>query len=263
MHFAGDPEMETELIKLNIADFVAVVTMDAPPVNAQNAQFNIEMAYVFDCLSDRDDVRCAILTGAGKVFSAGADMKARGGIGETGEKWQHNRRARESYHAIRECTKPVIGALNGPALGAGLAVAASCDILVAAEEACLGLPEIDVGLMGGGRHAQRLFGHSTLRRMMFTGYRVPGPELYRLGIVEACVPRVQLLGTARELADNIASKSPAAMRLAKQSLNTIEEMSLRDGYRYEQNMTVQLASHPDSKEAMAAFLEKRKPNFGG
>lgn len=254
--------MDLELIRLEVADHVALATMDAPPVNAQNAQFNIEMAYVFDCISDRDDCRVAILTGAGKVFSAGADMRARGNLADTGEKWQHNRRARESYHAIRECTKPVIGALNGPALGAGLAVAASCDILVTAEEGSLGLPEIDVGLMGGGRHAQRLFQHSTLRRMAFTGYRVPGPELYRLGVAEACVPRDQLLDEARKIADNIAQKSPAAVRLAKHSMNTIEEMSLRDGYRFEQNMTVQLSTHPDSVEAMAAFREKRKPNFG-
>ncbi|MBU2531226.1 MAG: enoyl-CoA hydratase/isomerase family protein [Alphaproteobacteria bacterium] len=255
--------MDLKLIRIEVADHVALVTMDAPPVNAQNAQFNIEMAYVFDSISDRDDCRVAILTGAGKVFSAGADMKARGNLHEVGEKWQHNRRTRESYHSIVECTKPVIGALNGPALGAGLAVAASCDILVTAEEGCLGLPEIDVGLMGGGRHAQRLFPHSTLRRMAFTGYRVPGAELYRLGVVEACVPRDKLIGEARNIACAIAQKSPAAVRLFKHSLNTIEEMSLRDGYRFEQNMTVQLSGHPDSQEAMKAFQEKRKPNFGG
>ncbi len=255
--------MDLELIRIEVADHIALVTMDAPPVNAQNKQFNIEMAYAFDTISDRDDCRVAILTGAGKVFSAGADIRARGNMHETGEKWQHNRRARESYHAIRECTKPVIAALNGPALGAGLAVAASCDILVAAEESSLGLPEIDVGLLGGGKHAQRLFSHSTLRRMMLTGYRVPGPELYRLGIVEACVPREKVVAEARKIAAEIAAKSPTAIRLAKQSLNTIEDMSLRDGYRYEQNMTVQLAGHPDSKEAMAAFVEKRKPNFQG
>ena len=253
--------MELALIKLAVADGIAVVTMDNPPVNAQNAQFNSEMAYVFDTLSDRTDVRVAILTGAGKVFSAGADMKGRAGLTATGERWQHNRRVRESFHAIRECAKPVICALNGPALGAGLAVAASCDILLAAEESSLGLPEIDVGLLGGGRHAQRLFGHSTLRRMMLTGYRVPGPELFRLGIVEACVPRAALMERAMGLAREIAGKSPAAIRLAKGALNTIEDMSLRDGYRYEQNLTVQLSEHPDSKEAVAAFLEKRKPVF--
>lgn len=250
-----------ELVRLEVDEHIALVTMDAPPVNAQNAQFNIEMAYAFDCISDRDDIRVAILTGAGKVFSAGADMRARSNLDEVGERWQHNRRARECYHAIRECTKPVIAAINGAALGAGLAVAASCDILVAAEEATLGLPEIDVGLLGGGKHAQRLFPHSTLRRMMLTGYRVPGPELYRLGVVEACVPRDEVVAKAREIATEIASKSPFAIRLAKQSLNTIEEMSLRDGYRYEQNMTSQLSGHADSKEAMSAFFEKRKPKF--
>ena len=254
--------MDLALIRLDVADHIAVVTMDAPPVNAQNKQFNLEMAYVFDTISDRADCRVAVLTGAGKVFSAGADLKARANLDDPGEKWQHNRRARESYHAIRECQKPVIAALNGPALGAGLAVAASCDVLVAAEEASLGLPEIDVGLLGGGKHAQRLFPHSTLRRMMFTGYRVPGPELYRLGVVEACVPSDRLMDAAMDIARTIAAKSPAAIRLAKQSLNTIEDMSLRDGYRYEQTMTSQLAGHPDSSEAAAAFLEKRTPNFG-
>jgi len=254
--------MQPILIKLAVADGIAVVTMDNPPVNAQNAQFNLEIATVFDVLSDRKDVRVAVLTGAGKVFSAGADMKSRAGLSEAGERSQHSRRVRESFHAIRECAKPVIGALNGPALGAGLAVAASCDILVAAEEASLGLPEIDVGLLGGGRHTQRLFGHSTLRRMMLTGYRVPGPELHRLGIIEACVPRAELMERALALAREIAGKSPAAIRLAKQALNTIEDMSLRDGYRHEQSLTAQLAEHPDAKEAAAAFLEKRRPVFG-
>lgn len=253
--------MHPALIKLAVADGIAVVIMDHPPVNAQNAQFNLEMAYVFDTLGDRKDVRAAILTGAGKVFSAGADMKSRAGLAEVGERSQHSRRVRESFHAIRECAKPVIGALNGPALGAGLAVAASCDILMTAVEGSLGLPEINVGLLGGGRHAQRLFGHSTLRRMMLTGYRVPGPELFRLGIVEACVPGPELMERAMALAREIAGKSPAAIRLAKQSLNTIEDMSLRDGYRYEQNLTAELAEHPDAKEAAAAFLEKRTPVF--
>jgi enoyl-CoA hydratase/carnithine racemase len=250
------------LIKVDVKDHIAVVTMDAPPVNAQNAQFATEITEAFDVIGDRDDVRVAILTGAGKVFSAGADIRSRKSVGETaGGKWQHIRRVRESFHAIRECAKPVVAAINGPALGAGLALAASCDILVAAEEASLGLPEIDVGLLGGGRHSMRLFGHSRLRRMMLTGYRVPGPELYRLGVVEMCVPRAALMDTALAFAGEIAAKSPAAIRLAKQSLNTIEELSLRDGYRYEQNMTLQLTNHPDSKEAMAAFLEKRKPKF--
>lgn len=256
--------MDTETVKCRIADHIAVVTMNRPPVNAQNAQMNTDMALVFDRISDDDDVRVAILTGAGKCFSAGADIKDRAGkVRAPGDAWQHNRRVREAFHSIVECQKPVIGAINGPALGAGLAVAASCDILLAAEEASLGLPEINVGLLGGGRHAMRLFGHSRTRRMLFTGLRVSGPELYRLGVVEACVPGAALMDAAMEIAAEIASKSPIAMRLAKHSLNTIEEMSLRDGYRFEQNMTVELGKTDDSREAMRAFVEKRKPKFEG
>ena len=254
--------MDTKLIKVAVADGIAVVTMDAPPVNAQNAEFNIEMAAVFDALSDRNDVRVVVLTGAGKCFSAGADLKARPDRSIPGARWQHSRRARESYHAVRECKKPVIAAINGPALGAGLAVAASCDILVAAEEASLALPEIGVGLLGGGKHTQRLFPHSRLRRMMFTGLRVSGAELYRLGVVEACVPGARLMDEAMAIAREIAGKSPAAIRLAKRTLNAIEDMTLRDGYRYEQDMTSELGDHPDSKEAQAAFREKRAPRFG-
>lgn len=256
--------METECIRCEVADYIALVTMDRPPVNAVNTQFQEEMMLVFDTLSDRDDVRVAILTGAGKHFCAGADIKARaGGERQPGEGWQHSRKGREAFHSIVECKVPVIGAINGSALGAGLAIAASCDILIAADDTALGLPEINVGLLGGGRHAMRLFGHSKTRRMMFTGLRLSGPELYRLGVVEECVPRDQLLPTARALAEEIAAKSPVAMRLAKHALNAIEFMSLRDGYRFEQNMTAELSKYEDSKEAMRAFAEKRPPVFTG
>jgi enoyl-CoA hydratase/carnithine racemase len=256
--------MKTEMITCEVEHHIALVTMDNPPVNAQDQRFHEEMMLVFDTLSDREDVRVAVLTGAGKVFSAGADIKSRAGKERgPGEAWQHNRRARECFHAIMECKKPVIGALNGAALGAGLAVAASCDILLASEKAVLGLPEIDVGLLGGGRHTMRLFGHSRTRRMMFSGYRVNAEELYRLGVVEAVVAPEALMDTAMELAREIAGKSPVAIPLAKHALNTIEEMSLRDGYRFEQNMTTELSKYEDSKEAMLAFVEKRPAVFKG
>lgn len=258
------PFADLTQFRVSLEDFVAVVTMDNPPVNAQARAFHEEAMLVFDTLSDMDACRAIVLTGAGKCFSAGADIKGRAGkVAAAGELWQHNRRARECFHSITECRKPVIAAINGVALGAGLAVAAACDILVAAEEAALGLPEIDVGLLGGGRHAMRLFGHSRVRRMMFTGMRVSGAELYRLGIVEACVPQAELMPTALGIAREIAAKSPVAMKLAKHALNTIEEMSLRDGYRFEQNMTAELSRYEDSREAMLAFAEKRKPVFTG
>jgi enoyl-CoA hydratase len=256
--------MQTELIRCDVKDRVAVVTMDRPPVNAVNAQFNEELTRVFDTLGDRDDVRAAVLTGAGKAFCAGADIKARlERAPEPGDFWQHSRRVREAFHSIVECRVPVVAAINGVALGAGLAIVASCDILVACDNAVLGLPEIDVGLLGGARHSMRLFGHSKTRRLMLTGQRIAGPELYRLGVVEECVPPDRLMDAALAIAAEIAAKSPVATRLAKHTLNTIESMTLRDGYRFEQNMTGELSRSEDSREAMRAFVEKRAPRFSG
>lgn len=253
-----------QYLKLNVENFVAVITIDAPPVNAVSAGLMDEMIAAFDQMSDRDDVRVVVLTGAGKIFCAGADIKSRANkTFEPGERWAHSRRARELSYSIIECKKPVIAAINGPALGAGLGMAVSCDILMCSENASLGLPEVDVGLMGGGRHAMRVCGHSLTRRMMLTGDRISGAELYRRGIVEACVPLENLMATAMEMATRIASKSPVASRTAKHSAATIENMTLRDGYRFEQNMTAELGQTEDSREAMRAFAEKRPPVFQG
>jgi enoyl-CoA hydratase len=246
------------------AEGVAVVTFDRPPVNAQNFAAREELTWLFDALSDRDDVRVVVLTAAGRMFSAGADIKERAGVGvEAGDYRRHNRLTRESFYAVTECAKPVIAAVNGGALGAGLALALSCDILVMADDAYVAMPEIDVGLAGGGRFLQRYFPRSKLRTMYFTGARVPAAELLRLGIVEACVPGDALLPTALELARTIAAKSPVAVRMAKGALNTIEGMGVRDGYRFEQDVTVALSHTEDAQEARRAFLEKRKPVFKG
>jgi len=255
----------TEQIRCEIDDrFVATVTMSAAPVNAQQQQFHDEMTLVFDTLSDTPECRAVLLCSAFKHFSAGAEIKNRAGKERgPGEHWQHSRRARECFHSIMECRKPVVAAVGGAALGAGLALVASSDIIVVADDARIGLPEINVGLLGGGRHTMRLFGHSRARRMMFTGMQVTGEECYRLGVAEACVPREQLIETAYGIAAEIASKSPVAMQLAKHAMNSIEEMSLRDGYRFEQTMTFEGSKSEDSKEAMRAFAEKSAPVFKG
>jgi enoyl-CoA hydratase/carnithine racemase len=251
-------------LKVALEGHVAVLTMDSPPVNALTKTLNDELTHCLDRISETDDIRVVVLTGAGKQFCAGADLKGRADIIKgPGDLVAHSRRTRECFHAIRECAKPVIAAINGNALGSGLAMVASADILIASDKATIGAPEVDVGLLGGGRHAQRLFSHSRLRRMMLTGYRVPGPELYRLGIVEACVTPDELMPAAMELANTIASKSPISTRVIKHTLNVIEDMSLRDGYRYEQDMTAAIAKTEDAKEAQAAFREKRKPVFKG
>lgn len=251
-------------LEVSIADFVATLTLNAPPVNALTRTLNDELVLALDRISEMDEVRAVVLTGAGKVFCAGADLKGRAAVIKgPGDLPAHSRRTRECFHAIRECAKPVVVAINGAALGSGLAMVASSDILVASEKAALGMPEVDVGLLGGGRHAMRLFSHSRLRRMALTGLRVGGAELYRLGVVEACVPPDELMPTALEIARTIAAKSPVATRMFKHTLNTIEDMSLRDGYRYEQDMTAQIGKTEDAKEAQRAFAEKRPPVFTG
>jgi enoyl-CoA hydratase len=256
--------MSIEYMKVEVKNHVAMVVMDRPPVNAQNAQFRTEIMEVFDSFNDRDDVRVAILTGAGKVFSAGADIKERDGIiRQPGDYARHNRTAREYANCIRECAVPVIAAVNGPALGAGFGLMAACDIMLASDNAVFGMPEIDVGLAGGAALLSHLVGKSRGRRILFTGDRISAQEMYRLGVIEACVPREALMDEAMKIATSIASKSPQAMRLAKRAYNVCVNMPQRDGYRFEQDITVELSQTEDAREARRAFAEKRKPVFKG
>ena len=251
-----------EPIDVAIIDRIAVVTLNHPKVNAQTTEMMEALTAAFDGFNDSKDVRVVVLTGAGKIFSAGADLKNRIKTGtEPGKRWGHLRRVRETFYSVMECEKPVIAAVNGPALGAGMVLASSCDMMIASEAANFGLPEIDVGLMGGARHAMEIFGRSLTRRMIFTGYRVPASELYRLGIIEACTSPEELMPTAMAMAREIAKKSSYAVRMAKRTVGTIGNLSVRDGYRFEQNMTADVAFHKDSKESMAAFVEKRAANY--
>ena len=256
--------MEYTQIIVEMIGHVGLIKLNYPPVNAYSRTLSDELTACLDLFSETDAIRSVVLTGEGKIFCAGADLKGRSAVIKgPGDLTAHLRRSRECFHAIRECAKPVIAAINGPALGAGLVLAASADILIASEKAVLGLPEIDVGLMGGAKHARRLFGHSMLRQMALTGYRVKADELLRLGVVNQVVPPEDLLSAALALAGTIADKSPLAVCLAKQTLNAIEDMTLRDGYRYEQDMTAAISKTEDAKEAQRAFLEKRPPVFQG
>lgn len=253
-----------EVIMCDVESYVGVVTMRRPPANAMNAQFFEELRQVFDGLSNRGDVRVAILTGAGRMFSAGADVKMwTPGEPTAADLREFLRLGRAALQAVVDCRVPVVAAINGAALGGGLSLVASCDVLVASENAMLGLPEIHVGLLGGGRHAMRLFPHSKARRMVLTGQMISGPELYRLGIVEECVPSGELMERAKAIAVEVAAKSPLAVRLTKRALNAVEAMSLGDGFRFEHDLNEELATSPDSREALRAFIEKRPPVFGG
>lgn len=255
--------MSADIVKLEVSDYIALVTLNRPPVNALDWAMRERIVEVFDEVSERDDIRVAVLTGAGKVFCSGADLKDRPDASRPGAFLSHNRITRETGNSIRECNKPVIAAINGAALGAGLGLMASCDVYLAAEEAVFGMPEINVGLAGGASMLRTLFGRSISRRMFFTGLRLPAMELYRRGIIEACTTREQLLPEAMKIAKEIASKSPLAIAYAKQATNMVDLMPQRDAYRFEQNFTMALSKTEDAKEARQAFLEKREPVFKG
>ena len=255
--------MTDKSLLLEIKDKVALVTLNRPPVNALNRQMRREIVAVFDEISARDDILCAVLTGQGTVFCAGADLKDRPDADIPGDFLEHNRITRETGNAIRECAKPVIAAINGAALGAGLGLAAACDILYASDNATVGMPEINVGLAGGASMLRTLFGRSTARRMFFTGQRLTAAELLQRNVIEAVLPPEELLPVAMELAYEIASKAPLAVAYAKRAANMVDVMPQRDAYRFEQEFTMALSRTEDAREARMAFLEKRAPQFKG
>ncbi|MBN8939858.1 MAG: enoyl-CoA hydratase/isomerase family protein [Rhizobiales bacterium] len=249
---------------VEIADHIATVTIKAPPVNAQDRLFREEIIRLFDILGDATEVRVIVLTGDGRTFSAGADLRERPALAEEpGGYGRHNRLVRASFDVVMECTKPVIAAVNGAAIGAGCVLALCCDILLVAEEAYLSMTEVDFGLAGGVRHVLRSFSPSDARLAIYTARRLSGAELYRMNVASVCVPRERLLDEAMEIARTIAAKVPLAVVAAKRSFGLTEEMPLRDGYRYEQTQTAALATTEDTREAQRAFAEKRKPVFHG
>jgi enoyl-CoA hydratase len=256
--------MELEFVHLEVTDAIAVATIDKPPVNAQARPLREELIRVFDALSDREDVRAVVLTAKGKVFSAGADVKERVGLAkDPGDYVRHNRITREFFYAVSDCTKPVIVAANGPAIGAGFALMLSADIILASEDCWVQMPELDVGLAGGSRLLMEHFSRSMARYMYFTARKISAQELHRLGVITACVPRDRLMDEAMQIAREIAAKSPIAVRWVKRAFNVVEEMPYRDAYRFEQTITHDLSHTEDTKEAQAAFVEKRRPVFKG
>lgn len=239
------------------APHVARVVFDRPPVNAQNRRSRQELIRLMDLLSERDDITVVILTGAGEIFSAGADIKERIGMQDASDYRHHNRITRDFFYAVTDCAKPVIGAINGAAIGAGFALAAGCDILLASEQAYVQMPEIDRGLMGGAKFLERHLPRSVARLLFLTGRRLGARDLWRHGAVVDVVAPDELQEAALTIAREVAGKHPEAVRTAKATFNVAEELSYRDGYRFEQSVTERLASSDYARESQAAFLEKR------
>jgi enoyl-CoA hydratase/carnithine racemase len=254
--------MNYQTLKLTVADLVAIVSIARPPVNAQNNAFREEFADAIDRLGDRSDVRAIVLTGEGKTFSAGADLGERP-TQEPGAYTTHNRRVRASFDCLLECPKPVIAAVNGAAIGAGCVTALCCDILVVSEKAFFQMTEVTVGLAGGVAHVRRHFRESDARLLIYSARRFYGQDLYRMNVASACTAPEALLETAVGMAKDIAKASPSAVRAAKRSFQVTENLSIYDGYRFEQGQTAALSTSEDSREAMLAFQEKRSPVFKG
>jgi enoyl-CoA hydratase len=254
---------DSDIIRFEVSDYIALVTLNRPPVNALDRAMRDRLIDIFDQISEREDVRVAVLASSQKVFCAGADLRARPDLSRKGAFHDHNRVTRETGNSIHECAKPVIAAVNGAALGAGFGLMAACDIFFASEDAVFGMPEINVGLAGGAAMINSLFGKSTTRRIMYTGMRLTARDLYRLNIIEEVTTQEALLPTAMKVAEEIASKPPLGIRYAKRSCNMVELMPQRDAYRFEQNFTMELAATEDALEARQATLEKRKPIFKG
>lgn len=248
-----------EPFRIDIDDGVAELVIDHPPVNALDCAGWHALAAAIDGLGAEPAVRVIVLRGEGRGFCAGVDIK---------ELAAHPQRIVEvnagnyaTFRAVHRNPKPVIAAVHGFVLGGGIGICGAADIIVAAECARFGVPEIDRGAMGGGAHLQRLFGVQKVRAMYFTGEMIDAAEAWRLGAVERVVPLGGLRDAALALARTIAAKSPAMLQLAKEALNGVEDGDLEAKYRWEQGFTLQAYMSADSGEARAAFVEGREARF--
>ncbi|MDA1347336.1 MAG: enoyl-CoA hydratase-related protein [Chloroflexi bacterium] len=251
-------------------DRIAYVTLNRPHrLNALHPLLGAEMREAFSDFRDDPEVWVAILTGAGdRAFSAGADLKWVAGIREEGEEEPPQQKGQVSLGDITkhfDCWKPIIAAVNGFALGGGLELALSCDIIIAADHAELGLPEGRVGQVAGtGVHRlPRQIPLKLAMGMILTGRRIKAQEALRLGIVNEVVPAADLMTTAEQWANDILLCAPLSVRASKQMVMTGLDLPLelamdRSYTEFEKAITA-----ADQQEGAKAFSEKRKPNWTG
>lgn len=238
---------------------VAEVVLNRPPVNALNAAGWNGLAAEIHALGERPEVRVIVVRAEGRGFCAGVDIKELAANDKL--ILDVNAGNYATFKAVHLNKVPVIAAVQGFVLGGGIGICGAADIVIAAEDATFGLPEVDRGAMGGAAHLQRMFGVQKTRYLFFTGDMIGAPEAFRLGAIERVVPRDQLRDTALEIAVKIAAKSPAMIRIAKEALTGIEDGDLEAKYRWEQGFTLQAYMSPDSGETRSAFVEKRDAKF--
>ncbi len=246
----------------------AILTFNRPKVrNALNSLTIVEAIDAVKSTEEDDSIRVLIITGAGdRAFVSGADineLRERNSLTELEEKAG---RRKVLTRRLETISKPTIAAINGFATGGGLELAMACSIRIASENARVGLPEINLGIMpgnGGTQRLPRLVSKGYAMEMILTGDLIDAQEAHRIGLINHVVPQSELMDKAKEIARKIASKSSLAVKVAKDAINTGMNMGLTEGLDYEAKLFAILCGSEDKNEGVSAFLEKRKPSFKG
>ena len=259
---------EWQYIRTEIADRIAVLTIDHPPVNSFNAQVVTELEEAIDELMAEDDVKAVVITGGGtNAFVAGADIPEikeqfesadEAGAGEFIE------RGHRTFLKIETAPKPIIAAINGFCLGGGLELSMACHIRICSDRARLGQPEINLGIIpgwGGTQRLPRLVGKGKAIEMILTGDMITAQEAYRIGLVNKVVPGGAVLKEAQGLARKIASKSKFPTAAALEAVSSGLQVSIEEGLNIEAEQFVILKEKEDPLEGLSAFLEKRQAQF--
>ena len=255
--------MEYQNILTKIEDGVGVITLNRPKaLNALNSELLAELIGVLEDWDRGTEVRCIVLTGSDRAFAAGADIKEMAPQSYM-DMYKANFFA-EANDRITAIRKPIIAAVAGYALGGGCELAMLCDFIIAADTAKFGQPEINLGVMpgiGGSQRLTRFVGKSKAMEMCLTGRNMDAAEAERAGLVSRVVPAADLLTEAMKAAKTIAEKSVPIVMMTKESVNVAYETTLYEGVRFERRVFHAMFATDDQKEGMAAFSEKRKPNF--
>ena len=259
--------MHYQDLLIEISDGIATVTVNRPQaMNSLTLTTLQELADAVQMLIQSPDIRVVVITGTGsKAFIAGGDISMLVGLDPCGAR-DLALLAQGVCTAIEQSPKPFIAAVNGYALGGGCELAMSCDIRIAAEAARFGQPEIIIGTLpgfGGSQRLPRLVGKGRALEMILTGEMIDAQEAWRIGLVNKVVPADELQSAVRELALKLAAKSTVAMKFCKEAVHNGMEIDLPHACRYEADLFALSFATADQKEGMRAFLEKRKPVFGG
>jgi enoyl-CoA hydratase len=256
-------ETQYQNIKLERRGAVGIVTLNRPQaLNALNAELIRELGAALDDLEADPAIGAIVLTGSEKAFAAGADIK------EMAEKTYMQAYAEDfitrGWERVGQCRKPVVAAVAGFALGGGCEVAMMCDIVIAAENARFGQPEINLGTMPGAGGTQRLprfIGKAKAMDLCLTGRMMDATEAERAGLVSRIVPADKLMEEAVAVAEKIGQLSRPISMMVKESVNRAFETTLAEGVRFERRLFHSTFATEDQKEGMAAFIDKRKPAF--